>query len=203
MRDEDFKTFITNAGEAIAQREPSPITVSKYRGVLPDALLKYWEEEGWCGYADGLFWTVNPDDYKHVIDQWLAGTEFDGIDNYHVIARSGFGSLYAWGERYNRMLTVSCATGSIVALKSKLQTPEKQPDLALQTFFAMFDRERFDLEDQEGHFLFEQVLDNLGPLTEREIYGFAPALFLGGKCRLNNLSICDMDVHLTLLRQMR
>lgn len=49
MRDEDFKTFITNAGEAIAQREPSPITVSKYRGVLPDALLNIGKKKVGAG----------------------------------------------------------------------------------------------------------------------------------------------------------
>ncbi|SFA95904.1 hypothetical protein SAMN03159488_01184 [Pseudomonas sp. NFIX10] len=203
MRDEDFQYFISVMGEATSHRQVSDSQIEKYRKVLPDALLDYWQEEGWCGYANGLFWTVNPDEYKHLLDMWLAGTEFPQIDNYHVIARSAFGALYAWGEKYNQKIVVSCPTGSIVALMNKLKTPNKDPDLALQTFFAMSDKERYDLEDHQGEFLFERALEKLGALDEREVYGFEPALFFGGTASLDQLVKCNLEVHLTILRQMR
>jgi hypothetical protein len=177
--------------------------VAKYRGILPDALLFYWQKEGWCGYANGLFWTVDPDDYKHLLDMWLAGTEFSQIDNYHVIARSAFGTLYAWGEKYNQKIVVSCPTGSIVALMNKLKVPNKDPDLAIQTFFAMSDKERYDLEDNQGEFLFDRALKKLVALDESEVYGFEPALFVGGTASLDQLVKCNLKVHLTILRQMR
>ncbi|SFN61240.1 hypothetical protein SAMN03159304_00466 [Pseudomonas sp. NFACC24-1] len=203
MRDEDFQYFISVMGEATSHRQVSDSQIAKYRKVLPDALLDYWQEEGWCGYANGLFWTVNPDDYKDLLDMWLSGTEFPQIDNYHVIARSAFGTLYAWGEKYNQKILVSCPTGSIVALMSKLKMPNKDPDLALQTFFAMSDKERYDLEDNQGEFLFERALEKLGALGEREVYGFEPALFFGGTASLDQLVKCNLEVHLTILRQMR
>ncbi|QIB07218.1 DUF1851 domain-containing protein [Pseudomonas fluorescens] len=203
MRDEDFECFIRIMGEATSYRQVPDSQIAKYRGVLPDALLTYWQKEGWCGYANGLFWTVDPDDYKHLLDLWLAGTEFSQIDNYHVIARSAFGTLYAWGEKYNQKIIVSCPTGSIVALMNKLKVPNKDPDLAIQTFFAMSDKERYNLEDAQGEFLFERALEKLGALDEREVYGFEPALFVGGTASLGHLVKCDLDVHLTILRQMR
>lgn len=203
MRDEDFECFIRIMGEATSYRQVLDSHIAKYRGVLPDALLTYWQKEGWCGYANGLFWTVDPDDYKHLLDMWLAGTEFSHIDNYHVIARSAFGTLYAWGEKYNQKIVVSCPTGSIVALMNKLKVPNKDPDLAIQTFFAMSDKERYDLEDNQGEFLFDRALKKLGALDEREVYGFEPALFVGGTASLDQLVKCNLEVHVTNLRQMR
>ncbi|NUT80803.1 DUF1851 domain-containing protein [Pseudomonas brassicacearum] len=203
MRDEDFECFIRVMGEATSHRQVPGSHIAKYRGILPDALLTYWQKEGWCGYANGLFWTVDPDDYKYLLDIWLSGTEFLQIDNYHVIARSAFGTLYAWGEKYNQKIVVSCPTGSIVALMNKLKVLNKDPDLAIQTFFAMSDKERYDLEDGRGDFLFDRALEKLGALDESEVYGFEPALFVGGTASLDQLVKCNLEVHLTNLRQIR
>ncbi|QJQ01665.1 hypothetical protein C798_15890 [Herbaspirillum rubrisubalbicans Os34] len=41
----------------------------------------------------------------------------------------------------------------------------------------------------------------LGPLEPHEIYGFEPAIVLGGKIRLENLAKVNANVHLTILRQ--
>ncbi|WP_418325481.1 T6SS immunity protein Tdi1 domain-containing protein [Pseudomonas brassicacearum] len=39
-------------------------------------------------------------------------------------------------------------------------------------------------------------------LDEREVYGFEPALFVGGTASLDQLVKCNLEVHLTNLRQM-
>jgi hypothetical protein len=58
MRDEDFEYFSSKFGEA-TKRTPVPAkSLKKWRNKLPDQLLKYWEQEGWCEYANGLFCTV-------------------------------------------------------------------------------------------------------------------------------------------------
>lgn len=108
MRDKLFSFFISQFGEATSQANVPDETVAKFQGVLPDQLLSYWKSEGWCGYRHGLFWTVNPDDYADVLDMWLEDTPFEEIDSYHVIARTAFGKLFAWGERTGPSLTVSC-----------------------------------------------------------------------------------------------
>lgn len=202
MRDEDFEAFIVEMGEATSYCAVPSASIDKYRGILPEVLLKYWKEEGWCGYADGLFWTVNPDDYSDLLDLWLVDTPFNEIDNYHVIARSAFGDLYAWGEKFNRKLVVACPTHSITTLMSQVNVPAGDPDLAIRTFFAMSDKEGFDMEDNQGEYLFERALKRLGTLKHNELYGFEPALILGGALSVNNLAKLDLEVHLTILRQL-
>ncbi|WP_244652027.1 T6SS immunity protein Tdi1 domain-containing protein [Pseudomonas viridiflava] len=46
-------------------------------------------------------------------------------------------------------------------------------------------------------------MKKLGPLNESEVYGFQPPLFLGGAPCLENIVKCDLDVHLTILRQLK
>ena len=56
MRDEDFEVFIDEFGEATRRIDAPAEAIQKWRGTLPDLLLTYWQEEGSCGYANGLFW---------------------------------------------------------------------------------------------------------------------------------------------------
>lgn len=203
MRDDYFQMFVDNFGEPVNRREVPASSVEKYRFKLPDALLGYWQSEGWSAYADGLFWIVDPDQYSATLKQWLSGSEIEHVDNYHVIARDAFGSLYAWGERYQRSITISSLAGGIVALKSQLQQRQTNPDRALGIFFATATKADFDFEDRMGNPLFERALTKLGPVSESEMYAFEPALSLGGRADLDGLVKVDMDVHLTLLDQFR
>ena len=203
MRDEFIQSFIDNLGEANSHRRVPESSIDKYRSVLPDALLGYWREEGWCSYANGLFWIVDPEPYKATLDIWLQGSGLAEIDNYHVIARDAFGSLYAWGERYQRKITVSSLAGGIVALKNQLQKPNPQPDRALGIFLGSTSRESLDFEDNQGKPLFKRALAKLGPVGEDEMYAFEPALCIGGKADLEHMVKLNMDVHLMILDQLR
>ena len=88
MRDEDFEIFIDTFGEATQRVEVPTSSIEKCRGKLPDQLLKYRQQEGWCAYANGLFWTVDPDEYEDLLDEWLENTQLEQLDAFHVIARS-------------------------------------------------------------------------------------------------------------------
>ncbi|KPB55258.1 Uncharacterized protein AC511_3969 [Pseudomonas coronafaciens pv. oryzae] len=99
MMDEHYAFFLKKFGPAVErQLVPAP-SIARYTNKLPEQLLNYWEDFGWCGYPEGLFWTVNPQDYENLLNTWLAGIEAFKSDNYHVIARSAFGELYLWGKK--------------------------------------------------------------------------------------------------------
>lgn len=195
--------MIDNLGEATSRREVPAASIDKYQSKLPPALLGYWREEGWCSYADGLFWIVDPDPYKATLGMWLQGSGLVEIDSYHVIARDAFGSLYAWGERYQRKITVSSLAGGIVALKNQLQKPNPQPDRSLGIFLGSTSRDSLNFEDSLGKPLFERALAKLGPVAEDEMYAFEPALCIGGKADLEHMVKLNMNVHLMILDQLR
>ncbi|MEL7614710.1 DUF2169 domain-containing protein [Vreelandella titanicae] len=58
------------------------------------------------------------------------------------------------------------------------------------------------LTDMSEKPLFTQALKKLGPLRPDEVYGFEPALVAGGEWSVNNLAKLNLDIHLTILRQM-
>ena len=97
--DEVFSIFLETFGGPVDRQEVPASSIERYRGKLPSQLLEYWGEHGWCGYGDGIFWIVNPQEYEGVVASWIEGTKFEQRDTYHLIARSAFGDLYLWGEK--------------------------------------------------------------------------------------------------------
>lgn len=203
MKDEDFEVFIEEFGEATQRVEVPTASIEKWRGKLPDQLLKYWQQEGWCAYANGIFWTVDPDEYEDLLDEWLENTQLEQLDAFHVIARSAFGDLYACGEKTGQSVTVACSLNTIFALKNELKTKNKDDlNLSIRSFFSVSEKKDFDLSDESGQPLFERAMVALGPLESDEMYGFELAIVLGGKMLLDNLAKVKLDVHLTILRQL-
>lgn len=193
--DEDFEYFLEKMGPAIETREVPPSSIERYLGKLPDQLLGYWAEYGWCGYADGLFWTVNPQDYEPALEAWIGDTPFLEQDTYHVVARSAFGELYLWGEKSGNSLDVF-APGSFCTSQPFTLTGD-QMDFGLRVFFGSVSREENDFEG-----IFTAALRKLGRLRQNETYGFVPALALGGAATVNHLQKMDAVAHLVLLAQL-
>jgi hypothetical protein len=192
--DEDFALFLTHFGPPIDRRYVPPSTIDRYRGKLPDQLLAYWEEYGWCGYADGLFWTVNPQEYEPALEAWIGETPFMEQDAYHVIARSAFGTLYLWGEETGDTLSVMAPASTCLT-----SPPDNDIDRDFQVrlFFGGMSREANDVEG-----LFAPALQQLGRLAHDEMYGFVPALALGGALTLSNLRKVKAVEHLVILAQL-
>lgn len=202
MRDEDFEVFIDEFGEATHRENIKNENIKNWHQRLPNQLLKYWQEEGWCGYANGLFWTVNPDDYEDLVDEWLDDTQIEQFDVFHAIARSAFGTLYLWGEKTGSSVVIASGINSIISMRSNLIRKIDDPDFDMRIFFSNKSPHRCDLKDENGEYLFERALAKLGPLGPDEIYGFEPAIVLGGKILLENIVKVNLDVHLTILRQL-
>ena len=200
--DPHFEYFIEKFGEATHSTPVPKSILAQWKDKLPPLLLTLWSEEGWAGYANGLLWLVNPDDYEDIKDAWLEGTPLPSIDNFHVIARSAFGSLYLCGEKTGRSVTISCPHNEILALKKKLKPkPLQDQDFSIQSFFGSRDPEDFDFKDTKGKFLFDRAMKKYGSLEPDEMYGFEPALVMGGSATLDNLRRIKLDPHLHILRQ--
>lgn len=181
MRDEDFEYFISKFGEPADRVDVPSEAIDKWRGKLPDQLLTYWQEEGWCGYANGLFWIVNPDDYEDLVDEWLEDTGLEQIDTFHVIGRTAFGKLYVCGEQTGVSMTISCPINAIFALPKELKSKSKKDqDWSVRSFLGL-SRNECDLKDESGVALFDQAVARLGPLAAGEVFGFEPAIGWVGK----------------------
>lgn len=192
--DKVFARFIEKFGRPVDRQEVPPSSIERYRGKLPNLLLEYWAEHGWCGYGDGIFWMVNPQEYDGVVASWIEGTSLEGRDTYHLIARSAFGDLYFWGETTGASLNITSIVSRYTTYTSML--PEEQMDKRFQNFLLSTEVEYNDFDD-----MFKPAKKKLGPLDHDEMYGFVPALMFGGPDTLDHLEKVKAVEHLTLLSQ--
>ncbi|MBV4543921.1 GAD-like domain-containing protein [Pseudomonas vlassakiae] len=193
--DEVYSLFIEGMGEPVFRQEVPPSSVERYRGKLPRKLLEHWAEHGWCGYGDGIFWTVNPQDYEGVAASFIEGTALEGRDTYHIIARGAFGDLYLYGENSGFSLNIVAHTSNYCGSADGLATDDR--DREVDGFFLLMERESNDFGD-----FFEPAKKHLGVLGCDEMYGFVPALAFGGLSKVENLQKVSAVEHLILLSQL-
>jgi hypothetical protein len=193
--DEFFELFLEEMGPPCDRRDVPMSTIEHYRGRLPDQLISYWQEHGWGGYANGLFWTVDPHEYEPALQAWIGETPFMERDSHHIIARGAFGDLYFWGERTGYSLNLS-APGAFVLPMADMNISGSL-DEQVQKFFGFRDREENDFDG-----LFAPALKKLGRLQHDEMYGFVPALALGGPATIEHLQKVKAVEHLVLLAQL-
>lgn len=193
--DEIFSIFLKEFGGPVDHQEVPTSSIERYRGKLPGKLLEYWAEYGWSGYGKGIFWIVNPQEYDGVVASWLEGTPFEGRDNYHLIARGAFGDLYLWGETTGYSLKITSLYSRCVMNDPVVSSGDM--DAELQSFILSRNPESNDFED-----LFEPARKKLGMLRHDEMYGFVPALMLGGSETLANLEKVKAVEHLMILSQL-
>ncbi|WP_199610066.1 GAD-like domain-containing protein [Flocculibacter collagenilyticus] len=191
----NFKGF----GPAIKSIPPSQAILDEYKGRLPDRLLEYWQEYGFCGWGDGLFWTVNPEDYEDILQEWLQGTPFEENDIYYVIARSAFGELFVWGKQSGQSLTLEPSFSMIFPTDESDSLARRGQDAVLDSFFACKRKESLNKKDDKDELIFERAVKKLGELSPDEMYGFEPALALGGEPKLENLKKVPVLEHLSFL----
>jgi hypothetical protein len=192
--DKVFSRFLEKFGGAIDRREVPLSSIDRYQGNLPTLLLEYWAEHGWCGYGEGVFWLVNPQEYEGVVASWIEGTKFEALDNYYLIARSAFGHMHLWGEKTGASLTITSCLSRYTTHTSIFSG--EQLNKELQNFFLSTEVRYNNYGD-----FFKPAMKKLGPLRHDEMYGFVPALIFGGPDTLDHLEKVKAVEHLTLLSQ--
>jgi hypothetical protein len=196
--DEDFEGFLEDFGQPEQRIECAIETVEKYKGKLPDRLLEYWQEYGFCGFRQGLFWIVNPDDYEDTLDEWLEHTDIPDNDIYHVFARSAFGNLYIWGEETGYKYEVNTRRGWIIEQDGNARD---ENDFSLEIFFGGANVKDFDIKDKSRSDLFDPSIKKFGELKADEMFGFEPSLIVGGEAIFDNINKVNIFVHLSILAQ--
>ena len=189
-------------GPAIDPKAVSDNDIAKFKGKLPDQLLSYWRQYGWSGYGNGLFWLVNPDEYEPALEAWIGDSPLMETDAYYVIARTAFGEMFLWGTKSGQSLKIKSNAGMIFPSDYGDQIAIGRADSLVQSFLASKEKKRLDQKDDLDKPLFDRAAKTLGPLAQDEMYGFEPALALGGKADLRNLRKVKAVEHLVMLAQL-
>ena len=197
--DEDFDYFLEKFDQPDWQQPVDQPTLEYYRGKLPDRLLFYWEKMGFCRFKQGLFWMVNPADYEDELALWL-GEYILKQDNYYVIARSGFGKLYVWGEKTGLAYEITPTRGWVYQEEGDAKDiKEGLENFHLTSFFAFRKLDYTDMKDNNNKPLFDRCVKKFGALEYDEMFGFVPALAISDNASIKNIDKMNIFVHLNLL----
>ena len=187
--DEDFRYFYEEKGfgPAIQPTVVSSGVIDKFKGKLPDQLLSYWRQHGWCGWGQGLFWLVDPDEYEPALEAWIGDTPLMEEDAYYVVGRSAFGELFLWGAKRGSGLSIKSSWGMIFPRDNSERMAQGDAEMLAKTFVVGQRKQNLDQKDHLDKPLFDRALRALGPLAADEMYGFEPALALGGTADLKKI----------------
>ncbi|EDU57731.1 GAD-like domain-containing protein [Providencia stuartii] len=199
MRNEFFEAFIDEFGDATTSRYASVEEIEKWKGKLPELLLNYWRNEGWSSYYNGLFTIVNPEDYEDIVDGWLENTYLEEVDIFHAIAINGFGNVYLCGEKTGQCVVISPIFNTIFVQKKKLKRIQTTDSLNV-SILTLFLSSKVERHGKDG--LFDKAIQKFGPLGDNEIFGFEPALTLGGELDIKYIQKVDARIHLSILSQL-
>ncbi|MBP1202859.1 hypothetical protein JOD97_000873 [Duganella sp. 1411] len=194
-----FEEFLEEFSPQLDPVKIKAALLEKYKNVLPQAMLDFWSEVGWSGYANGIMWSTDPEEFEPALAAWLDGSNLLSRDKYTVIARSAFGKLFVWGKATGLTIIINPLISSITTVEPTLEA--KKSDSAISAFFLSKDKEDFDFDDQKDKPMFARAFKKLGPLKSDEMYAFEPALSIGGTAKIENLVKVKMIEHLVLLSQ--
>lgn len=201
--DAHLKAFLERFGAATTVVDASAAQIERYRGKLPDKLLEYWREIGFSGFMNGLIWIVDPAEYEDDMDAWLGETKIVERDAYHVIARSGFGDLYLWGEKTGHKYVIHSARAWVIEKDGdENEIAKSGPERPLKRFMAVQTPSYADILDTNKNPLFAQAVAKFGGLAHDEVFAFEPSLILGGTPMLNAVAKRNVHIHLFLLSQL-
>ena len=138
------------------------------------------------------------------METWLKGTGVQELDDFHVIARSGFGSLFLWGKKTGQSWRIDIIDAQIFFKRSdekRIQTEGENK--SLMGFFGVISPENVGLEDVDtDEPIFEQAVDKFGPLETDEMFTFEPALFLGGEQTFKTVNKVNFFIQSEILASM-
>lgn len=179
-----------------ANIDPQPVSndiVEKYKGVFLigddkiDVVYSLWNQFGLCGYKNGLFWLVNPDDYNPYLN--LFRISQTGV----VFGRSYCGGLFYLDRNpdspsINYFNVHECTDNAVSA--------------SIEVFFefnlpseSWWNRECFGTIELKA-------LKEYGSINHNTCLTFVPALKLGGNQNVSKMEKVDILEHLNLLSQL-
>ena len=173
-------------------------------GSAPEAMCDYWRRFGFSVFQDGWFQLVNPETYAPMLDAWLEGTDLEGKDDYIAVTRTALGEITVWGRKTGYGFSISVMSdGIILKRKNNAAGIAKGEDNKWgESIFwgcGLLNYGTSKVKDNSDTQFFFSALKRLGPLGPDQMYGFVPALPLGGTLDADSLQIVSAPEHLTML----
>lgn len=179
-------------------------TIERLSAIAPESMCDYWRHFGFSVFQDGWFQIINPEIYAPMLAAWLADTDLQDKDDYIAVTRTALGEIDVWGRRTGYSFSISVISDGIEVKRKNNEAGIAKGEAnkwGESIFFGcgLLEYGTPEMDDDIDIRLFLAALKRLGPLGPDQMYGFVPALPLGGKLNADNLQIVSAPEHLTML----
>lgn len=158
--------------------------VKKYKTILPDELLKIWEDYGLDTLLEGYLKVINPEEYKELLNE----TYFRGDISIPILT-TAFGDIITLEEgQYIGMVKYKNGSFAMLAKSFKRFIQNLSDDYFLEKYFQISK--------------YAEAVKKLGKLEHDECFCYVPLLGLGGSEKVDNLSKVKIREHIELISQM-
>ncbi|WP_337270458.1 GAD-like domain-containing protein [Oryzifoliimicrobium ureilyticus] len=168
-----FSDIVDVIGPLDYAQRVSDEEIERYRGRLPDGLLRFWRDHGRGALLKGYVWVCDPE-YR--------------AEDFDVYMYEHDGSISAWSSKLHRCRIDLTGFESDVAIDGPdpLMDGDGNPmsdDLAVAQSIRTkgFTMSRNMDEQYSEYDLFSSASNRLGLLKPGEIFGFVPARQMGGE----------------------
>jgi len=194
-------SMVRKLGEPKHASRISSEEAARYADRVPQALIRFWRDHGRGAYFDGLYWLCDPAPFDPVLDFIFKDDDEFNPSEMTVVAYTAFGYLYVW-HRHRRQLTISLLLSSVFnpppsSWHDRVTGQPFSEDYSVSAL-ASTGRWTFDRDDYE---LLAAAAARYGALEPGEVYGFFPALQLGGAYAVENLKRVRAAEHFQILAQ--
>lgn len=180
-----FENFHQVYGSGLNCKKADKEIILRYEEKLPQSLIEQWKEEGWCGYAQGLLWIINPLDLEDILEDWIEVSSDIPI----VFARTAFADLFFWGQDGVHFLNVHYSRVTRISND-------------INSFFDSFLCEDKNLKKVLRQDIYQEALQRLRTPEPDECYAFVPALALGGSGTSDTLEKVKLREHIGFLAEL-
>lgn len=157
---------------------------SKYETILPDELMKIWENYGLGSLLAGYLKVINPEEYQELLND----TYFRGKISIPILT-TAFGDVITLEEgQYIGMVKYKNGNFAMLAKNFKRFMQNLEDDYFLEKYFQIPK--------------YAEAVKKLGELEHDECFGYVPLLGLGGSEKVDNLDKVKIREHIELISQM-
>ncbi|MBS4770402.1 DUF1851 domain-containing protein [Carnobacteriaceae bacterium zg-ZUI240] len=162
-------------------------TIDKYRFILPEMIIDFWEKYGIATLLNGYLTSINPDDFKMFISEtFVLGEEAIPV---FVTAFGDIIVLTRYNNEYNMFYIVKYKDGYGQAM------------LGASKFFFQLLSDDYFLSKYFEISLYQKAIQRLGNLNYMQCFTFVPLLALGGSKKVMNLEKGGIIEYLMIITQ--
>ena len=197
-----FAHMVRTLGEPAYARKIGPNEAAVYADRVPRALIQFWVEHGRGAYFDGLYWICDPAPFDPLLELIFEGDPEFSAPDMCVVAYSAFCELKVW-HRQRRMMNVSLLQSTVfnppASAWRNARTGKPFSEAFSVSTFVSTNRSEFLQAERD---FFAAAVARQGALEPGEVFGFFPALQLGGIYAVENVQRVRAAEHFASLAEL-